>query len=389
MRFFCFGGLMTGKNRNQPCYCGSGIKYKKCHLLVEEQALKIKKSESKNIEIYELQRIFKETLDLEICIASHLNKKHECSKEIINAHTLAKSLSLQKIASDGHVYAFKNKDLYEVFNNNGFSPLKKLGIRTASTFKGFCSFHDNYLFSSIEKQNFMLDKKQILSLFYRGFALEYYKKKTVLSNAKNIFKPLLESFDSSNLEMGALHLISNWKRAKMDFDDLVKLNEYLVEAWDHKEFKKLETYAIQITDEIPFVCTGLFAIYQDLNGKILQDIYNYDTPSLEYTSLNVFYAKDGSSWIVWSWLKKNNSINNIIVEQLKEYSITDQIGIIANFMILYTENTYFSIKYIDSLSSASKQKIEKTYNGTLSGNFLIPTDIILKIEVNNSKVIEI
>ena len=120
-----------------------------------------------------------------------------------------------------------------------------------------------------------------------------------------------------------------------------------------------------------------------------EDIYNYDTPSLEYTSLNIFYAKDGSSWIVWSWLKKNNSINNIIVEQLKEYSITDQIGIIANFMILYTENTYFSIKYIDSLSSASKQKIEKTYNGTLSGIFLIPTDIIFKIEVNNSKVIEI
>lgn len=27
--------------RNDPCYCGSGKKYKKCHMLVEEEAQRI------------------------------------------------------------------------------------------------------------------------------------------------------------------------------------------------------------------------------------------------------------------------------------------------------------------------------------------------------------
>ncbi|RYG88110.1 MAG: hypothetical protein EON58_20220 [Alphaproteobacteria bacterium] len=30
-------GAMKGRNRNGPCWCGSGLKYKKCHLNREEQ----------------------------------------------------------------------------------------------------------------------------------------------------------------------------------------------------------------------------------------------------------------------------------------------------------------------------------------------------------------
>lgn len=38
-------------------------------------------------------------------------------------------------------------------------------------------------------------------------------------------------------------------------------------------------------------------------------------------------------------------------------------------MISYTENTYFSMEYIDSLQLHLKEKIEKNFNGTFFNQF--------------------
>lgn len=61
---------MNGRNRNKPCHCGSGQKYKKCHLLIEQH---LESGQVKKLEIHELQKIFNETLYKEICVASDLN----------------------------------------------------------------------------------------------------------------------------------------------------------------------------------------------------------------------------------------------------------------------------------------------------------------------------
>ena len=96
--------------------------------------------------------------------------ENNCSDQIINAHTLTKSLSLNEIAKNGHVYGFKNRDIFDLARNEGFTSLKKLGVRTASTFKGFCSYHDDKLFSCLEKQNFELLEEQSAALLYRAEA---------------------------------------------------------------------------------------------------------------------------------------------------------------------------------------------------------------------------
>ncbi|WP_180175904.1 SEC-C domain-containing protein [Acinetobacter sp. YH12025] len=380
---------MSGVARNKPCHCGSGLKYKKCHLIIEEQLQQSERHVSPKLEIHELQKLFDDTLFFETCIASNLKHNEKCSDKIINAHTLTKSLSLEKIAKSGHIYSFKSNGLYDLIRNKGVVTLNKLGIRKASTFKGFCSYHDDFLFRSIEKENFELSKRQILALFYRGFALEYYKKKGVLEHARKSFKPLLKNFDADIVHIGSLQLVANLKRAKLDFEDTVNINLKISEYLKDNETSLIETYAIQTEYEIPFVGTGLFALYKNIDGEVIQDIYDYDLENLEYMSLNIFYAKDGKSWIVLSWLKKCNSINKDFVIKLKKYSIDDQINIIGNMMILYTENCYFSIDYIDSMTPSKKRKIEKVYNDTLRGNFeslLFPNFIFNNIEAKTFEV---
>jgi hypothetical protein len=58
--------------------------------------------------------------------------------------------------------------------------LKNKGIKQTKSFKGFCSYHDNKLFSSFEKRKFIADKQQLLDLSLRSVCRELYQKKCSL-----------------------------------------------------------------------------------------------------------------------------------------------------------------------------------------------------------------
>ena len=353
--------------RNSPCSCGSGLKYKKCHLAINNKIQNEKYISGRKLQLHKIQKLFDETLYPEICIAKELT--NNCSDQIINAHTVTKSLSLNQIAKNGHVYGFKNKDIFDFSKNNGFTSLRKLGVRTASTFKGFCSYHDDKLFSCLEKQNFELLEEQSAVLLYRAFALELYKKKGVLEHARKSFKSVLDSFSLGEVNGGAELLISNLKRAKLDFEDMHYLNEILINLLNEKKYSKIRSYAVKLDFKIPFICTGLFAIYRCIDHKIIQDIFDYSLSKMSYTALNIFYAKDGSSWLVLSWLDIFDDINLKLIEQIQKFNVEDQVNILGNLMNLYTENSYFSIEYVDSLKYNLKENIEKNFNGTFLNQF--------------------
>jgi hypothetical protein len=95
--------------RNDPCWCGSQIKYKRCHLNREKQ---------KPLERWEASKEFNNKFSRRIC--SSPNSFHQdCSKKIIKAHTVPKSSSLKAIAKDGHVLGMK-MSLENIFKNNRY-----------------------------------------------------------------------------------------------------------------------------------------------------------------------------------------------------------------------------------------------------------------------------
>ena len=147
------------------------------------------------------------------------------------------------------------------------------------------------------------------------------------------------------------------------------LNEILINLLNEKKYSKIRSYAVKLDFKIPFICTGLFAIYRCIDHKIIQDIFDYSLPKMSYTALNIFYAKDGSSWLVLSWLDIFDDINLKLIEQIQKFNVEDQVNILGNLMNLYTENSYFSIEYVDSLKSNLKENIEKNFNGTFLNQF--------------------
>lgn len=82
--------------RNQPCWCGSGKKYKKCHLNREAE---------EEIKLWEAEQSFKKAYGSKYCTVPD-TLKNECNGNIVRAHSVSKSMNLKKIARNGHVYAF-------------------------------------------------------------------------------------------------------------------------------------------------------------------------------------------------------------------------------------------------------------------------------------------
>lgn len=58
---------MNGSARNSPCFCGSGLKYKKCHLIIENKVQTEKYVSGRKVQLHEMKKLFDETLYPEIC----------------------------------------------------------------------------------------------------------------------------------------------------------------------------------------------------------------------------------------------------------------------------------------------------------------------------------
>ena len=82
--------------RNDPCWCGSGLKYKKCHMDREKQD---------PLDYWDAVKRLRTVFSAKDCLAPPAMKS-ECADEIVRAHTIPKSESLRRISRDGHVYSF-------------------------------------------------------------------------------------------------------------------------------------------------------------------------------------------------------------------------------------------------------------------------------------------
>ena len=114
--------------RNEPCPCGSGKKFKKCHLHRE----KLKPlTEGEVIGMQSSHKISKKCFH-------PLADSNTCQGKIINAHTVSKSSSLRALSNNGKVLHFK-ASINDLFKNDSELSVDEVGINKASTFPGFCS----------------------------------------------------------------------------------------------------------------------------------------------------------------------------------------------------------------------------------------------------------
>ena len=94
-----------------------------------------------------------------------------CSEKVIKAHSIQKNKILNRIAENGMLISSGiGKTLFT-------KEFEKIGISSASTFFGFCNYHDTIIFSEIENKDYVGNIEQNFLHAYRACALEYVRKK--------------------------------------------------------------------------------------------------------------------------------------------------------------------------------------------------------------------
>jgi len=123
--------------RNEPCPCGSGIKYKKCCL---------NKTDDERLAdaiMYSMQSIER---DARIKQCLHPNHD-ECDQKIIKAHAIQNNRILNKIAEEGHVITVDGT------SNMIFQGTQKRGEKLRLLLQGFANIMIKFYFKKLRITN--------------------------------------------------------------------------------------------------------------------------------------------------------------------------------------------------------------------------------------------
>ena len=267
--------------RNDPCPCGSGLKYKRCCL---------NKSDTQKMAeavAYSLENIKRESR-IKQCL--HPNKS-ECNGKIIKAHAIQNNRILNKIAVDGMLITLDGTEF------NMFQTSDKKGRGVATTFTGFCQYHDKHLFQEIEDKDFVGSEKQIFLMTYRTLAWHFHKKQEQANSTciqiEKMFEKGYDLFKSEDFSVyfGALKMgLSDNMVEKRTFDEALLEEEYDVINYSIWEIPYMIEFAISMMNELE----------HDIYGNRINDMESAEP--LKNIYLNIFPSGE-KSYCIWSWLK--------------------------------------------------------------------------------------
>ena len=271
-----------------------------------------------------------------------------CMGGIINAHTIQKSGGLTEIAENGHVLT------PTVDNASDLTEMKRIGIRQASTFTGFCKLHDNKLFAPIEDRPLELSRRNAFLLAYRSLSRELYAKRRIVETDLLSEVPshlitrddkhsqrLLQGSNLLGLHDGAIH-------ARMG-NAILKNN-----------FRRTYFYAIE-TDFIPDVlCSGVTGIEYDFNGQRLQDIAQLKP--LDLITLTLLPYK-GHGIAVFAWYEKS-TVNKRFIESLHSLSKSEIPCAIVRFVFQHFENIFVAPRWWNKLSTNVQKRLLKRFDSS-------------------------
>jgi len=328
--------------RNDPCYCGSNIKYKKCHL---NRHLQPEVTEGEVKGFASKQRVAKK------CFHSSADGAN-CSGKIIEAHTVSKSGSLRRIARNGKVYNFK-PNINSLFKNDGKLDCQEIGIGQASTFPGFCAHHDKQLFSPVEDQDFEPTAQNAALLGYRAIAREIYAKQHQSGGI-----PFLKTMDKGKSEIfqKALQDTAGFYEYGVDLglQDLLSIKDSYDKAFQLDDFSSSQFVIIEFTETPHILFSGAIYPEFDFIGNQLQDLSK--AGPLEGISMNAISTKNGGA-ISFQWFGESLT-NKQFIQSLLSLPETAWANAITQLVFEFIENLFISPDWWDKLNPSLKSLLE-------------------------------
>ena len=275
-----------------------------------------------------------------------------CKGGIIKAHTIQKNGGLSKIARDSHVYQL-NGDYTTLRSTNGEVVAKPIGIGKASTFTGFCSYHDNLLFAPLEKNIFTASQEQVFLLAYRALCRElFYKQGQVeLSKKARIFAegkaPQLQK-----------QIYQFWADIRAGGESSLKKQASYKAQYDNallnSDFSRTSYYMFEFRNTPDFLCSGCLYPEFDFQGQMLQDLSNL-VSLLDHTAFTIIVTQEGGV-AVFSWYGPSRA-GYKLVKSLSHIADDLVPSAIQRFVFEHFENVYMSPEWWEGLGDETQQSL--------------------------------
>lgn len=351
--------------RNDKCPCGSGKKFKHCHGGVNEP---------RKPHIGQADKRLSQLTPKPQCLAPS-SMKNECHGKIIDSHSVSRSGSLGMISREGHVYSTK-PSMLDLENHDGNFQPKLLGAKRASTFPGFCSYHDKSIFSNLEDKNFIGNRHQCFLLSYRSLSRELYAKQCAVQHAA--YRNAMAM--NSTPETRAYILDRNYVD-EINLRDLERHKEKYDTVLESKNWKECEGLIIEFDEKFPIQCSAAYEPSCDINNNPIQQLEDTSiTP--EIVTINSF-AADEKSYFLLSWLKTKSVAAKKLADSIKSIDKDRLPGVIGSYLLLTSDNCHISPEWYDNLPQSGKELTIKLINNL----FFKPSPCSVSIEgyLNNIK----
>jgi hypothetical protein len=330
---------MSKRGRNELCWCGSGLKYKRCHL---------NRASETPVTIQEGIEAFNQTFGKKYCI--HPKAGAECVGNIVKAHTIQKKgFGLTRIARNGQVYGFVH---HGIAQHKSFGA-KLMHINAASTFTGFCGFHDNSTFLEVETNPFKGNEEHSFLLGYRAIAKELFLKRAQLEQI-SFLRKCDKGRDAATQKLMQRDL-DYWEEGVSagvkEIEHYRQIYEKGLVASNYSD----EHYYIIESDQTPdFMCSGTTQPEYDFEGNLLQDLS--DTSSLLDHITFSLIATDTGGAAVFGWYGENKS-SDWLIKSLHSLPDEQIPHAIARYVFESYENVYASPDWWEGLDAPTQEKL--------------------------------
>jgi hypothetical protein len=326
------------------CLCNSGKLFKDCHKLPGDQ---------KPLDFNKIQKNVLKIFAKKTCYFCD----HNCSKTKAASHSIPRK-SLKTIHKDNHILRFVSPgipELSKVVNFNQLVP-KEIGINEAGSFYGFCSHHDNQLFSPIEKEPIEPTNQQNCLFLFRALCKELYTSKESL-RMKPIYSQLIESKDDINYQHllnieNILLLLCQHK----SISEMISDYNRLVSDLRNKSFSEYSSITI-VTEPPPINCCSYVNPAFFLDGSIYQD-FNDLSLDLESFSFTVFTSED-KGFFHFCWSNKTNFSK--FFDQLLNIEKEKLVDFLIQMIFAYSENHAFNKEWWEGLHPQKRDHLKTIF----------------------------
>ncbi|MDN6887862.1 hypothetical protein QMO14_30245 [Variovorax sp. CAN2819] len=309
------------------CWCGSEKKWKWCHAIRErQQPVPFGAADNRH------RAFFMEGP----CLHPSSGPETCSSAGAISSHTVQRGGGLSAIAEQGHVYSAK-RAFSDLHKREGQYDMAKVGLAAASTFPGFCNFHDTKLFLPAESPTSALDLENAFLLSFRAVTYEVASKAAQLAAHVDS-----REFIDNGASFERQREVQNYyflqqKGMEKAMDDVEALKSRYDEAFLSQTFAEFRTFAVRFDGVLPFAAAGAFMPEFDFAGNKLQVLgvgRVADVIALNITTLG------GTTCAVFGWFGGADTRAGKFVQSLKKLPHEQYSNAILNVGLEYLENFF-------------------------------------------------